>query len=110
MQLGPMEPLVAASYTGIAHPYFFTCRYEQALAWLAKAMPDRRHHIPTLMLHLGCLAKVGRLADDLQQALTQLRSQMPDASIARALQLLGPARPADREHYAAALRLAGLPE
>jgi TolB-like protein/Tfp pilus assembly protein PilF len=110
MQLGPMEPLVAGSYAGIAHPYFFTGRYEQALAWLAKALPHRRHHIPTILLHLGCVAKVGRLADDLQQALTQLRSQMPDASIAKALQMLGPARPADREHYAAALRLAGLPE
>ena len=110
MQLAPAEPLVASAYVGIAHPYFFTRRYERALAWLAKAMPDRRHHIVTLLLHLACLAKVGRPVADLQEALAQLRRQMPDASIPRALQMLGPARPADREHYAAALRLAGLPE
>jgi adenylate cyclase len=111
IQLAPMEPLVASTYVGIAHPYFFTGRYDQALAWLAKAMPERRHHnMPTLLLNLACLAKAGRQAHDLQRALTQLRSQMPEASISRALEMLGPARPADREHYSAALRVAGLPE
>jgi adenylate cyclase len=110
MQLGRMDPLLAATYIGIAYPHFFAGRYEQALAWLAKGMPDRRRHVPTLLLRLGCLAKVGWPVADLQQALTQLRNQMPDASIVKALQILGPARPTDREHYAAALRLAGLPE
>ena len=44
MQLDPMEPWAFHSYYGIALPYFFTGRYEDALAWIDKALVARPNY------------------------------------------------------------------
>jgi adenylate cyclase len=112
IRLGAMDPhrFLADAYAGIAHPCFFSGRYDQALAWLDKALPTRANHMPTLFRRIACLAALRRPAGELMQALEQLRGKSPSASIADAVRLLGMARPADRERYAEMLLRAGLAE
>jgi TolB-like protein len=110
MQLDPMEPWAFHSYYGIALPYFFTGRYEDALAWVDKALLARPNYASPLRLKIAASAMAGHPSGEIQKAIEQLHTVEPELSITQLMQRLAHFRQVDLELYSKALRLAGLPE
>lgn len=110
MQLDPMEPLAFHSYYGIALPYFFTGRYEEALAWIDRALLNRPDYASPLRLKVAVLAMAGRCPTELQQAIEKLHSVEPELSVTELSKRIAHFQEVDLALYAKALRLAGLPE
>ena len=110
MQLDPMEPWAFHSYYGIALPYFFTGRYEDALAWLDQALLNRPNYASPLRLKIAALAMAGRPSEEIQKAIGKLHSVEPDLSITELMQRIAHFQQVDLDLYMKALRLAGLPD
>jgi TolB-like protein len=110
MQLDPMEPWAFHSYYGIALPHFFSGHYEDALAWVDKALLARPDYASPLRLKIAASAMAGRPSGEIQKAIERLYTVEPELSITELMQRLTHFRQVDLELYATALRLAGLPE
>jgi tetratricopeptide (TPR) repeat protein len=109
MQLDPMDPWVSDTYHGIALSHFFTGRYEEALAWADKALLERPNYVPAFRLRIAASAMAGRPSQELQEAIGRLRTVAPEVSITKTMLRIAVWRQVDRDLYAKALRLAGLP-
>ena len=110
MQLDPMEPWAFHSYYGIALPYFFTGRYEDALTWLDQALLNRPNYASPLRLKIAVLAMAGRPSEEIQKAIGKLHSVEPDLSVTELMQRIAHFQQVDLDLYMKALRLAGLPD
>jgi adenylate cyclase len=110
MMLSPTDPGAYDAYAGIAYPYFFTGRYETAIAWADKALTERPNFVPALWIKVAAVAMADRPAAEIQEAVRLLKAVVPGASVATTLQKSGARRPVDRELAAKAMRKAGLPE
>jgi TolB-like protein len=110
MQLDPMEPLAFHSYYGIALPCFFTGRYDDALAWIDKALVARPNYASALRLKIAASAMAGRPSEEIQKAIERLHMVEPELSIEALIQRIAHFREVDLEFYVKALRLAGLRE
>jgi adenylate cyclase len=110
IQLDPLDPWAFEASFGIAFPYFFTQRYEEALSWLEKALLERPNLIGALRLKIAASAMADRTREEIQQAIGRLHSQHPDISITKIVPIIAHFRQVDLDHYVNALRLAGLPE
>ena len=76
-----MDEWVADAYMGIAFPYFFTGRYQDALTWITKALPERSNSVSLLALAVAASRMAGRSAEE-QGAIEGLLAVLPSASIA----------------------------
>ncbi|TXL75394.1 hypothetical protein FHP25_14225 [Vineibacter terrae] len=111
MQLSPRDHQLFESYAGIAYPYFFLGQYKQAIHWSERALQEKPHYVPALLLRLAALAMEGSHPGEMQEALQQYKSALHfSVSILGVLSLLPAHSPSDRELFAAALRKTGLPE
>ena len=110
LQLDPMDPWAYVTYWGMAYPHFFTGRYEEAVAWLDKALLERPNLVNAFRLHLAALAMAGRPSKKIQEALGRLYAVEPGVSITELTQRIAHFRQIDLQLYAKALRLAGLPK
>jgi TolB-like protein/Tfp pilus assembly protein PilF len=110
MQLDPMDPWAFHSCYGIALPYFFTGHYEDALAWVDKALVSRPNYASPLRLKIAASAMAGRPSGEIQAAIARLHTVEPELSITELMQRIAHFRQLDLDVYARALRLAGLPE
>ena len=68
-------------YLGIAFPYFFTGRYEEALVWVDKALVERPNYAVALRLQIAALAMAGRPFGEIQEAIGRLHMVEPELSI-----------------------------
>jgi len=110
MQLDPMEPWAFHSYYGIALPYFFSGRYEDALVWVDKALVARPNYASPLRLKIAASAMASRPSEEIQNAIERLHTVEPELTITELMQRLAHFRQVDLEFFVKALRLAGLPE
>jgi adenylate cyclase len=111
MQLSPRDRLAHQSYMGISHSYFFLGHYDQALYWVERALLERSHYVPALILKLVALVKEDIEPDKIRDAVQEVRSSThPLVSVSMIMRRTPLARSADRELFESALRKAGLPE
>jgi adenylate cyclase len=110
MQLDPMDPWAFVTHRGVAYPYFFTGRYDEALEWLDKALAERPNLVNAFRLQIAALVMAGRPYGKIQEVIGRLRMAESDVSITKLTQRVAHFRQVDLELYAKALRLAGLPE
>jgi tetratricopeptide (TPR) repeat protein len=108
MQLDPMDPWAFNAYLGIAFPNFFMGRYEEALEWVDKALLEQPSRVNALLLKIAASAMAGRPPKQIQMAIGLLRKAEPEISVASVVLRMPTYRPADRELYVEALRLAGM--
>ena len=109
MRLSPLDPLAFRSYAGIDRPYFFSGRYEEAIAWADKALSVSPNFVTALQLKVAAAAMAGR-SDAAQEAVRQLRAVQPDISIATILRRSPIREQRQRNFFEAALRKGGLPK
>jgi adenylate cyclase len=109
MRLSPLDPLAFRSYAGIGRPYFFSGRYEEAIAWADKALSVSPNFVTALQLKVAAAAMAGR-SDAAREAVRQLRAIRPDISIATILRRSPIRAQFQRDFFEAALRKGGLPE
>jgi TolB-like protein/class 3 adenylate cyclase len=110
MQLSPMDAKAFDIYSGIAQPYFFMCRYEEALAWAKKALQERPKHPQALLMAIVASAMAGRTTEETEELIQRLLLVVPGYSVSTHARRMGISRQVDRDLYESALRLAGLPE
>jgi len=110
MRISPLGPMSGEAYFGVAQIYFFTGRFEQAIAWANKSLAvTRARHIP-LMVKIAAMGAADRPRDELQEAVQHLLALMPGVTIKGFRQRLRGYRQVDAEKAEAAMRKAGLPE
>jgi adenylate cyclase len=110
MELSPMDPGAYDAYAGIAWPYFFTGRYEDAMRWADKALGERPTFSPALCVKAVASAMANRPTAEVAEAVRRWRTIEPNASVTL-MRRKGPAvRQVDRDLFDEALRRAGLPE
>ncbi len=110
MRLSPFDPLLAIMQVGMAHAYFYTCRYDEASTWAEAAIAEQPDGIPGVRIGAASHAEAGRMARA-KELVARLRQLRPDVRISTVETAFGPYR--RREHvtkYKDALRKAGLPE
>jgi TolB-like protein len=110
MQLDPMDPWAFDAYFGIALPYFFTGRYEEALAWVDKTLLNRPNFVSAFGMKIAASAMAGRPSGEIQEAIGWLHALDPEVSITKIEQRIAHFRRLDVELLAKAMHLAGLPE
>ena len=110
MQLAPQDSLAFESYMGISGAYFFLRRYDQALHWSERALREKPHFLPALMLKIAALAMDGSHPEELQPVVQRLKAMLPRPSISGSMKRLVVYRSSDRELFETALRKAGFPD
>lgn len=109
MRLSPDDPLAALPHAGIAWPYFFKGRYDEAIAWADKACLQMPNSALPLRPKIACAALAGRI-EDVQHASQRLRAINGELSVTRLMRIDVSRSQAQRDVVANALRKAGLPE
>jgi tetratricopeptide (TPR) repeat protein len=107
IRLSPLDPIAYGYYAGIANSYFFTGRYDDAIAWADKALNLEPSFWFALLIKIAAAAMAERTAS-VEEATRRLLAAQPDFSISENGSVYR-AR-SQRELFQAALRKAGLPE
>jgi TolB-like protein len=107
MRLSPVDPTSFGRYAGIAFPYFFTGKYDEAIRWADKALNDEPKFLPAHSVKVAAAAMAGQ-TEILKEATRRLIAARPGFSIS---QNGFPTLPSSlRDPFQSALRKAGLPE
>jgi adenylate cyclase len=109
MRLNPLDPLTYATQSALAAAHFFAGNYDEAVTWAESSYREQPNWVPATRFAVASLALAGRL-DEAKTAMARLRRLDPDLRISNLHKLLPYRRPEDFERWAAAMRLAGLPE
>jgi len=110
MHLSPLADDACESYHGMSQACFFLGRYDQAVEWSDRSLRDRPRWAPVLMVKVAAAAMCGHRADELPELVRQLLSLLPRMTIKGFRRRMSMYRADDREHFARALRTAGIPE
>jgi TolB-like protein len=107
MRLSPLDPQIFNIQSGIALAHFHAGRYDEALAWVAKAQMEHANFAPTARHAAAINAHAGRMGEA-QKAVAQLLQINPACRLSN---ISDPyRRPEDRALLIEGLRMAGLPE
>jgi adenylate cyclase len=107
MKLGPLEPNIYDSYSGMAYTLFMLRRYEEALAWANKALHERPLLANALRMRAMATAMLERPAEEVRESTRRLLDVDPRATVST---ILATAGVGNDPIVALALRKAGLPE
>jgi adenylate cyclase len=110
IRLSPMDPGAYDAYAGVAYPYYFTRRFDDAVAWLDKALGERPHYGPAIWLKPAAAAMAGRPKTEIDAAIDQLRTIEPNLSITMARRRRAIMGAEDGALADEGLRRAGVPE
>jgi adenylate cyclase len=110
MQLSPLDDDAFVSYVGISRSCFFLGRYDHAVNWSDRALRDRPRWAPALVVKVAAVAMCGHRADELPDLVQQLLSLLPRMTITGFRRRTPMYQADDREHFAEALRTAGIPD
>ncbi|MBV8191297.1 MAG: winged helix-turn-helix domain-containing protein [Alphaproteobacteria bacterium] len=110
IQLSPLADDAFESYHYISLPCFFLGRYDQAVEWSDRALRDRPHLAPALVVKVAAVAMIGNRADELPGLVRQLLSLLPRMTIKGYRRRASMYQADDRELFERALRTAGVPE
>ena len=108
MRLSPLGPDMQRMEVGTAMAHLLARRTQDALSWAEKAARQADQALP-ITIFAAIYARAGR-DDEARLAMQQLRKLDPELRIANLAAWLPFQRPQDLEHFADALRAAGLPE
>ncbi|MGC1576759.1 MAG: winged helix-turn-helix domain-containing protein [Beijerinckiaceae bacterium] len=110
LRLSPVDPNSYMMNTVMAHAHFFACRYEEAAAWVRRALRQQPDYQSALRIGAAIYALNGRQADA-QAMAARLRTHHPHLKLGNVRDVLGPYRDASHlSKYVGALRRAGLPK
>jgi adenylate cyclase len=107
MRFSPPDRLSALPHAGIAWPYFFMGRYDEAIAHADKACLEMPNSALALRPKLASAAMAGR-AEDVRRASHRLRAIIGDLVIERLMRIDVSRSQAQRDVVEAALRRAGV--
>jgi adenylate cyclase len=107
MRLSPIDPASFGRYAGIAFPYFFTGKYDEAIRWADKALNDEPRFLPAHSVKVAAAAMAGQ-NEVLKEATQRLIAARPGFSISQNGYATLPSSLWDP--FQSALRKAGLPE
>lgn len=110
MQLSPLADNGFESYYGISLACFFLGRYDQAVVWAERAKRELPRNPRPLIVKAAALAMFGGRADELPDLVRQVLSTLPGMTIKTVRRRMSEYQADDREHFARALRTAGIPE
>lgn len=110
IQLSPLAEDAFRSYNGISLPCFFLRRYDKAVEWSDRALRDRPRWPAALMVKVAAAAMCDHRAAELPDLVSQLLSVLPRITVHGYRRRSAMYRAVDREHFAKALRTAGIPE
>jgi len=110
MQLSPLDDDAFESYYGISMTCFFLGRYAQAVEWADQALRDRPRSALALLVKIAAIAMQDHRADELSGLVGQLLSLLPRMTIGGVRRRMSMYQAADLEHFAEALRTAGIPD
>jgi TolB-like protein/Tfp pilus assembly protein PilF len=110
IRLSPVDPELYQTRTGMAASYFLAGRYDDAVACAERALSEQPNFLAARRILAAAFALSGRL-DAARRAMAEFVRARPQVRLSNFADWLGPwRRPEDIERYAAAYRLAGLPE
>jgi adenylate cyclase len=105
-RMSPHDPLIAFFYAGMCAAHYFARRFDEAVEWGRKSIPQRPSFIPGQRILCASLAQAGR-TEELRAAMTRLRELQPDITIAWLEQHV-PYTPRAIAHYLDGMRKAGV--
>ncbi len=107
MRLSPLDPQIFNIQSGVALAHFHAGRYDEALAWVAKAQMEQASFAPTARHAAAINALAGRMGEA-QKAVARLLQIDPACRLSN----IGDPyrRPEDFARLIEGLRMAGLPE
>jgi tetratricopeptide (TPR) repeat protein len=107
MRLSPLDPFIFATQHGIALAHFLADQHDEASSWAERALRARQGYPGALRVAAASNALAGRL-EEARRAIGRLRQLEPALRISN---LRSPSlRAEDHAKFAAALRIAGLPQ
>jgi TolB-like protein len=105
----PREPDIFVSYHGMAHAHFCSGNYDEASAWVEKALAEAPNYGPVLRLGAAADALAGRL-ERAQKAVRRVQEFDPAFRISDMKGRFPSRRPEPPAKYEEGLRIAGFPE
>ena len=107
LRLSPLDPRLFSAHSGIANAYFIAGRYDEAIAWAAKALRQYQH-LPAHWVLIASYALKGRAAQA-RAAYEEYKKLHPTARVSNMREW---PRTTDKvyDKYAAGFRLAGMPD
>ncbi|WP_296346589.1 adenylate/guanylate cyclase domain-containing protein [Reyranella sp.] len=109
LRLNPLDPFAFLAQAGMAQAHYLAGRYVDAVAWAAKSLHLRPHHLPTQRIYMASLGMLGRNVET-RKAFEVYRQLDPTARILTIRERTPLRLEEDIERLVAGLRLAGLPE
>jgi len=107
MRLSPLDPFIFAMQRGIALAHFLADRNDEASLWAERALRAYQNDLGALQVEAASNALAGRL-EQARKAIGRLRQLEPKLRVSN---LKSPTRqPEGLDKFAAALRIAGLPQ
>jgi TolB-like protein len=107
MRLSPLDPFMRGWHTSMAIGHFLASRYDEALAWSAKALQPDPDFATPWRIAVASHALAGRI-EEAKAACARLRQLEPRLRVGNFRDLMGPLRPADVAKWEQGLRIAGL--
>jgi tetratricopeptide (TPR) repeat protein len=108
LRLSPLDPRLFSAHSGIGNAHFLAGRYDEALAWAAKALRQYQH-LPAIGVLVASQALTGR-ADDARASYEMYRHRFPGARLSNIRQWMTLRRDDDIQKFIEGFRLAGMPE
>jgi tetratricopeptide (TPR) repeat protein len=108
LRLSPLDPRLFSAHSGIGNAHFLAGRYDEALAWAAKALRQYQH-LPAIGVLVASQALTGRV-DDARSSYEMHRHRFPGARLSNIRRWMTLRRDDDIQKFIEGFRLAGMPE
>jgi adenylate cyclase len=108
-RLSPLDPFSYNTHVGLAFAYFGLGRYNEAIAWMERAVREKRGTTWAQRDFAAFYACAGRI-EDARRAVSLLRASRPGLTIAGVAAALRFVEPEILKRYLGALKTAGLPD
>jgi hypothetical protein len=109
LRLSPLDPLMPRRVNMIGFSHFIAGRYDDALSWGTRALRDQPEFLAALRLVAASNACIGRM-DEARVAMKRHLQLDPTMRLSKLRQYNPTRKPADFARFAAALKMAGMPE
>jgi tetratricopeptide (TPR) repeat protein len=109
MRFSPLDPHTIGMQAGTAFAHFLEGRYDEAAAWVNKALWEQTNYLTSLLVASASNALAGRVVEA-RKAVERIRELDPTISVATITNWAPPfRRPGDLAKFQEGLRAAGLP-
>ena len=109
LRLSPLDPRAWLASNGLAQAHFLAGGYDDASAWVAKALRQNPIHALCLLTSVAVHAKAGRIDAASETSALYLKSR-PNVQISTIREMIPFRRDEDFQKFVEGFRLAGIPE